>query len=234
MVFQKMKRPQRDFVVEIKSSRRLAKSKPGSIWGSLDLKAHAADVEDLLRADDDGAVVQDSIEVASASDKPDDLQNGSVIPSAIQQKDSGPENTEEPANGPKPNDHHGLRAVADDVKPTMISTAVERKGGASLAASETSSKKTIAKSRRRQVGGVTQTAQKNKPVSESSPIRDDGLAGPSKAEKNVASRPTGKEARRDLAEDLVELEVENRHLKKLLADKLRKENAELKRKLGFS
>ncbi|SFT58186.1 hypothetical protein [Mesorhizobium sp. YR577] len=233
MVFQKMKRPQRDFVVEIKSSRRLAKSKPGSIWGSLDLKAHAADVEDLLRTDDGGAVVQGSIEVASASDKPDDLQNGSVVPSAIQQKDSGPENTEEPANDPKPNDHYGLRAVADDVKPTMISTAVERKGGASLAASETSSKKTIAKSRRR-VGGVPQTAQKNKPVSESSPVRDDGLAGSSKAEKNVASRPTGKEARRDLAEDLVELEVENRHLKKLLADKLRKENAELKRKLGFS
>jgi len=218
-----MKRPQRDFVVEIKSSRRLAKSKPGSIWGSLDLKVHAADVEDLLRADDGGAVVQGSIEVASASDKPDDLQNGSVIPSAIQQKDSDPENTEEPANGPKPNDHHGLRAVADDVKPTMISTAVEKEGGASLAASETSSKKTIAKSRRR-VGGVTQTAQKNKP----------GLAGPSKAEKNVASRPTGKETRRDLAADLVELEVENRNLKKLLADKLRKENAELKRRLGFS
>ncbi len=218
-----MKRPQRDFVVEIKSSRRLAKSKPGSIWGSLDLKAHAADVENLLRADDDGAVVQGSIEIASASDKPDDLQNGSVVPSAIQQKDSGPENTEEPANGAKPNDHHGLRAVADDVKPTMISTAVEKKGGASLAASETSSKKTIAKSRHR-VGGVTQTAQKNKP----------GLAGPSKAEKNVASRPTGKEARRDLAADLVELEVENRNLKKLLTDKLRKENAELKRRLGFS
>ncbi|WP_431324903.1 hypothetical protein [Rhizobium sp. YTU87027] len=39
-----MKKPQRSFVVELKSGRRRQTSKPVSIWGSLDLKAVSAAV----------------------------------------------------------------------------------------------------------------------------------------------------------------------------------------------
>lgn len=44
-----MKKPQRSFVVEYKSGRRKVDSKaPSSIWGSLDLKSVARDVETAL------------------------------------------------------------------------------------------------------------------------------------------------------------------------------------------
>lgn len=44
-----MKKPQRSFVVEYKSSRRKVDSKaPSSIWGNLDLKSVARDVETAL------------------------------------------------------------------------------------------------------------------------------------------------------------------------------------------
>ncbi|WP_353642662.1 transposase [Mesorhizobium sp. WSM2239] len=43
----------------------------------------------------------------------------------------------------------------------------------------------------------------------------------------------GKAPQNDELKDLVKLEEENARLKKLLADRLRKENAELKMKLGF-
>ena len=41
-----MKKPQRKFVVEFKSGRRLTKGGAGSIWGNTDLKAVAREVED--------------------------------------------------------------------------------------------------------------------------------------------------------------------------------------------
>lgn len=290
MVFQKMKRPQRDFVVEIKSSRRLAKSKSGSIWGSLDLKAHAAHVEGLLRTDDDGAATQGSIEVASASDsirlstlplpagtKPNDHQKFSVAPSAIQQKESGSEGSQEPANINEPNeasiggksqsrkarvakmtkerqanDHDGLRTVRDEVEHGMLSsddtgqileplaTVVERydPSDADKEVGGSSSKKNAKSSQR--VAGVSRIAQKKETASESSPSRDEsrdvGLAGACRngSDKNIARSQENKKPLRDLNKGLSELEAENKHLKKLLADKLRKENTELMRKLGFS
>lgn len=46
--------------------------------------------------------------------------------------------------------------------------------------------------------------------------------------KVAAPAPTG-----DGVKDLLALEAENQRLKKMLADRLRKENAELKKKLGL-
>lgn len=47
-------------------------------------------------------------------------------------------------------------------------------------------------------------------------------------------KPSVKNTQLDELKDLVKLEAENAHLKKLLADRLRKENIELKKKLGIS
>jgi len=258
MVFQKMKRPQRDFVVEIKSSRRQAKS-TSSIWGSVDLKAHTAEVEDQLRAADDSTARQDSIEVASETDssrlgllplpetnEPNDRQDVSAKPSTIQQKAPSPENTQGSANIGEPVEagtggksqpiDYGPQAIADVEQRTAsgdspgsilepLATAVE-----SSAASEGNSK-TAAKSRKRPVD-ASRIAKKNETAFQSIPGRDSGLAGmrSGDAGKNLANPRKDGKARSELAR----LEAENRHLKKLFADKLRKENAELKRKLGFS
>ena len=46
-------------------------------------------------------------------------------------------------------------------------------------------------------------------------------------------KAAGQAPQRDELKDLVKLEEENARLKKLLADRLRKENAELKKKLGL-
>ena len=51
-----MKKPQRSFVVEYKSGRRKADSKaPSSIWGNLDLKSVARDVETVLPSELSGS-----------------------------------------------------------------------------------------------------------------------------------------------------------------------------------
>ncbi|MEI5682515.1 transposase [Mesorhizobium sp. CCNWLW179-1] len=47
-------------------------------------------------------------------------------------------------------------------------------------------------------------------------------------------KPSVKNTQSDQLKDLVKLETENAHLKKLLAERLRKENVELKKKLGIS
>lgn len=47
-------------------------------------------------------------------------------------------------------------------------------------------------------------------------------------------KPVGKKGETDELKDLVKLEAENGRLKKLLAERLRKENADLKKKLGIS
>ncbi|MEI5676881.1 MULTISPECIES: transposase [unclassified Mesorhizobium] len=47
-------------------------------------------------------------------------------------------------------------------------------------------------------------------------------------------KPTAKASQSDELKDLVKLESENARLKKLLAERLRKENADLKKKLGIS
>ncbi|RWB25295.1 MAG: transcriptional regulator, partial [Mesorhizobium sp.] len=47
-------------------------------------------------------------------------------------------------------------------------------------------------------------------------------------------RAAGQTTQSDELKDLVKLEEENARLKKLLADRLRKENAELRKKLGLA
>jgi len=82
MGLQKMKRPHRDFVVEIKSSPRLAKTKSSSIWGSFDPKAHATEVEDELRERKVSSAIQNLILVSSAPDN--------VSPDRLPEADAGP------------------------------------------------------------------------------------------------------------------------------------------------
>ncbi|WP_175544402.1 hypothetical protein [Mesorhizobium sp. YR577] len=79
-----MKRPHRDFVVEIRPTRRLTKTKSSSIWGSVDLKAHAVEVEDELRERKDSSAIQSPVQAPTAPDNisSDSLPNADVRPSA--------------------------------------------------------------------------------------------------------------------------------------------------------
>lgn len=73
-----MKTPQRKFVVEFKSPRRLSKTRTNSIWGDTDLKAFAREVEDqpsgLKRSSETrdeisaGATLPGSVDMGSAND----------------------------------------------------------------------------------------------------------------------------------------------------------------------
>lgn len=59
-----MKKPQRNFVVEYKSSRRKTDSKaPSSIWGALDLKSVARNVETTLPVQTSGAMSMSASEL---------------------------------------------------------------------------------------------------------------------------------------------------------------------------
>lgn len=151
-------------------------------------------------------------------------------------------------------DHRGLRAVGDEFGDGLISNdeinpafeplkmAIERYDPSNIEKNNrgfsASSKKNAIS--RRWIAGVSRIAQKNQTASDSSSRRAEsrnlGLDGASTngSDGNIARSQAGPKTSRDLNKDLSELEADNRHLKKLLADKLRRENAELKRKLGFA
>ncbi|MCO5965091.1 hypothetical protein [Sinorhizobium meliloti] len=89
-----MKTPQRRFVVEVKSGRRLPKTKTNSIWGDTDLKALAREVEEKashlfksneapLTPDSGEMGLADPLNAASASEDGGDVDMArAVIPSS--------------------------------------------------------------------------------------------------------------------------------------------------------
>lgn len=210
-----MKRPHRDFVVEIKPSRRLVKSKSNSIWGSVDLKAHSAEVKSQLREGNDRSVVQNPVHTQPASDDAslDVRTETRETPSgqAVSSEASEPLDT----------------VLADAQRPTNIDGSSEVR-----AALKRQPKKATVRQRK---PAASRVAQLNDSTS-------DTLGGRTvkstetrrrKPRKNSGEVPTGTAHQQDLDKDLAGLEAENKRLKKLFADKLHTENAELKRKLSL-
>ncbi|RJG40941.1 hypothetical protein [Mesorhizobium sp. DCY119] len=208
-----MKLPHRDFVVEIKSSRRLTKTKSNSIWGSIDMKAHAAEAEDELRALENSSAIQNPVQVPTAPDNSN--VDRLLVADAGGQEDSG---ASRDALDPIPVNNQDQTKV--DVVPKV------RTGTKSGSRTATG---------RRGAGTALPIVQ----LKEASMMSDSISSGDLKKEErgkrgqrqSSGTTPPGTKTRYDLDKDLVELETENQRLKKLLADKLNSENAELRRKL---
>ncbi|WP_158665212.1 hypothetical protein [Ensifer adhaerens] len=188
-----MKTPQRRFVVEFKSGRRLPKSGGNSIWGDTDLKALAREVEDqsshLFGAGK--ASVQDVREPAPGT-------NASIPASELAVEDVAPE---PPTNPISAGSLGSVSAVTDEV-PGPAPTAIEP-------AAVFKTVKALKKAPQKRVARVLPA-----------PVPSAKAVPPARA---VTAATT--------SDDLATLDAENKRLRHLLANKLRAQNAELKRML---
>ncbi|MEO9340363.1 hypothetical protein ABFT80_23360 [Mesorhizobium sp. SB112] len=208
-----MKWPHRDFVVEIKSSRRAPKSKSSSIWGSLDLKAHAAEVENELRQQDYGAAIPNRIKTPSEPDieNTDRLPNSNMTPRGEMVIGVSSE-----ALDP---------AVASTQNLTIVDEMPKTRADVKSPPQKLSD--------RQRVDSESQTAGPKATNNIASHVLKSVGRRKHRLRKNPGTVSIDTKTSYDLGKDLNKLEAENKRLKKLLADKLYNENAELKRKLGF-
>jgi hypothetical protein len=224
-----MKKPQRNFVVEFKSGSRRQYAKPTSIWGNLDLKAISLEVE----ADAAGQVVQTTN--ISANRSPPSLQSREPLLTKI---------IEQPKTMLPPQEER----MAEETTPIV---------GAENSSTQTVTPITEPKKRRgRQPKTVAPTivaTDEKSSISgdaEVTPVKIGKQARVSKTASVAGAKVAAKQSRKtrvprqetvvvnasagDEMADLLQLEGENQTLRKQLAEKLRSENADLRRRLGHS
>ncbi|CAN7744959.1 transcriptional regulator [Rhizobium leguminosarum] len=218
-----MKKVQRSFAVEYKSGRRKANSNPNSIWGDMDLKSVARDLQDEAmpflsaapRASSD-AMLLPGEQAGPLLTLPIEQETNA---SALQETIMADENdTMTKADTPA--------AAAPDV-PKKV-----RKPRAKKAVPETASAAISVQS----AAASNATAGKQKRGRKAK--SDDGATSARRAPNKRAPRAVQTATEPSVAAvdefaDLLQLEEENQRLRKLLAEKLRAENADLRKRLNL-
>jgi hypothetical protein len=224
-----MKKPQRNFVVEFKSGSRRQSPKPTSIWGNVDLKAISLEVE----ADGSNKTRQPDVKSAN-SPAPRLKAHAQLLTKTIEQPktvlppqeermaeettpvlsaDNSSTETGTPITEPKKRRGRQAKAVASQV------VAGNEKPAASGDTNATPAK------RGKQPRAAKFAAAAEAKVATKQPRK-------TRMPKQVAAAvntPAG-----DEMADLLQLEEENQKLRKQLAEKLRSENANLRKRLGQS
>ncbi|WP_107676121.1 transcriptional regulator [Agrobacterium sp. LAD9] len=221
-----MKKVQRSFAVEYRSGRRKLNSNPNSIWGDTDLKSVAQDLQDeAMPFLSVGA--QDS-KSGSEMSLPGDEQAGALLTLPIEQ-----ETTASALQETKMADENQTMTDADT--PAVAAPDVpkkERKPRAKKAAAETASAAVSAQP------AAASNAAAVKPKRGRKAKSDEGAtsakrAPVKRAPKAVQAATAPSVAAVDEFADLLQLEEENQRLRKLLAEKLRAENADLRKRLNL-
>jgi hypothetical protein len=200
-----MKRPHKNFVVEYKGSRRQP-DKPKSIWGNLDLKSISRDVESEERRRAQQTSVNASLganDKIEAADRKLTAADGQPTTALPVKKEHMEQDSEQSA---KPN-------VQQAAIPSSASEVKKRRG-------PRAKKGTV------NLSSIGVVAKPEAPA-----ISDGAKALEGTRVKRAYSR-TPKPAAEDDWAMLLQLEEENKNLRKLLAEKLRAENADLRRRLG--
>lgn len=224
-----MKRQTRPFVVEVKQKRGSARQ-GRSIWGNLDLAALAAETTKEAEAieqphrqliDSDGAPSN-----AEVRTKP----RAEYLMADPQETESEQTTTEAPAKAevkkriprPKKTKTEPKRSVAKNVAKAAVSEAV------APVPAKAPRKIYSAKERTLKLGQIEKSITGGESIK--SATKQAGISEQTyyQWKKAAASVPESGELK-----DLIALEEENSRLKKLLAERLRKENAELKKRLGL-
>ncbi|BAV52876.1 Transposase (plasmid) [Mesorhizobium loti] len=227
-----MKRQIRPFIVEMKQKR--GKQRPSrSIWGGVDLSKIATEMTQSA----DGAQLPNS-EVIDFSIRPIDAEEGykpqaehimadfheaqtvqtTVAPAKVEAPESKkkvPRAKKAKAELAKPTRKSGARPVPQAAEPAVAVKA------ARTTYSEKERAQKLAQIEKSIAGGATSKSAV-------------GQAGISEQTYYYWKRAVAPSTDSGDLRDLVALEEENKRLKNLLADRLRKENAELKKKLGLA
>ncbi|MBY3123147.1 transcriptional regulator [Rhizobium laguerreae] len=219
-----MKKVQRSFAVEYKSGRRKLSFKPNSIWADTDLKSVAQDLQDEAMPFMSLTPQAKSREMLVSGEEP----AGSLLTLPIEQETNASALQE--------------TTMADE-NDTMINANTP-------AAAAPDVPKKIRKPRAKKAVSETATA----PVSVQPAAASNATAGKQKRGRKAKSDESATSARRapvkrapravhaatapsvaavDEFGDLLQLEEENQRLRKLLAEKLRAENADLRKRLNL-
>jgi hypothetical protein len=212
-----LKKLQRSFTVEYRSDRRKVNSRLKSIWGDLDLKSVAQEVQDEVLPFP--SVTRDA--GGSQMHLPKEEQ-GALLTMPIGQETTAPEEitmTDENVT------------VTDAAAPTVTGPNVakkERKPRAKKASPKTVSTQLASASNA--PAGKQKRGRKPKSVegainAKSTPTKH----GPNAAK--IAAAPSTAAVEEIM--DILQLEEENQRLRKLLAEKLRAENADLRKRLNL-
>jgi hypothetical protein len=228
------------FVVEYKSARRKETPNPNSIWGNLDLRSVARQLQNEAHSIPDQAIPDQAIPdrvVASGADP--GRVSGSPefhplpLTSDAQQLKTTP--IEQEGRMAEDNDVVGnAGADAAEILPTASEEPKKprgrRKKTTSEASGEASGNDVVS-------SGSTKTqAKRGRPKAVTrgrkgaAPNQSAAIEQPVAAAVDTSSELS---APLDELEDLVQLEQENQRLRKLLAEKLREENSSLRKRLGL-
>lgn len=227
-----MKRQTRPFTTEIKQRRRYKKGS-GSIWGDIDLSAAVAETarhfpDTGLQT---GRLIDSSIAAANAEypHKPG-VEHHMANPLEADSTEVGTEPASKAATtDTKKRAPKARRVKAETRQPTRKTDGATSKTEAVAATGKGKGRKVYSQKERDQKlaqiekligrGGTLKAAVQEAGITEQSYYH---------WKKAAAGQTEG-----DDLKDLLTLEEENKRLKRLLAERLRKENAELKKRLGL-
>jgi hypothetical protein len=227
-----MKRQIRPFIVEMKQKRGLQKPSH-SIWGDLDLSKIATEMTQPGYAAQlpNSQVIDFSIRPLDAEegDKPQaeymmaDIHDAQTVQTTV-----APAKVEVPESKKKV--PRGKKAKAELVKPVRKNGAKPAPQAAEAPVAAKTARKTYSENERAQ-----KLAQIEKSIAGGATSKSAvGQVGISEQTYYYWKRAAAPSSDSGDLRDLVALEEENKRLKNLLADRLRKENAELKKKLGLA
>lgn len=216
-----MKKIQRSFVIEYKSGRKKADLKSNSIWGNMDLKSVARDVQEeaMPFLPQDRAAGSDASLTKENGNEPllTPSNSHSKTATATQEATMADDNTTTISNdAPAP-------LVPTDA-PKKQRKPRAKKAAPEAAAADVAAEPAAAGKRAKQVRG-------RKPKAAEAAIS--AKAPAKRAAKAIASPAAVPVDAADEMADLLQLEEENQRLRKLLAEKLRAENADLRKRLNL-
>ncbi len=218
-----MKKVQRSFAVEYRSGRRKLNSKPNSIWGNVDLKSVARDLQDEASPFLAATSQVTSSETAFAGEQ----QAAALLTPPIEQETNASalrETTMADGNDTMTDVETPATAAPDVVKK-------ERKPRVKKAAAETVS---AAVSAQPAPNATAVKPKRGRKAAKSDEAATSAKRAPVKrAPKAVQAAAAPSVAAVDEFADLLRLEEENQRLRKLLAEKLRTENADLRKRLNL-
>ncbi|WP_430252397.1 transcriptional regulator [Neorhizobium sp. DAR64860/K0K1] len=212
-----MKKTQRSFAVEYKSGRRKLDAKPKSIWGNVDLKSVARDVEDeampSLLLGIVGNVPKPELSVHRADPHLLSLTPPEATPTIA-------EESKEMLMADDAETINDVEVPAPEEAP--IAVKKQRKPRAK----KSSVVATTAESAPAGTDGRKKRGRKPRVLVVSTPV-EPAASTPDRIADDAATSAGDEMA------DLLQLEAENQTLRKMLAEKLRAENADLRKKLNI-
>jgi hypothetical protein len=230
-----MRRQTRPFTVEVKQKRGHQK-RNRSIWGDIDLPGLAAETaREFEKNERQNAQLIDSSLLpidADSSESPSgehlmaDPQEAQSVQTATEAPAKA-EVSEQKKKAPRPR-----KAKAQPKRPAESDVAKQttKAAGPSAAAARTGRKIYSEMERALKLGQIEQSISRGSSIK--SAVGQAGISEQTYYQWKKAAAPSPSQG--DDLKDLVALEEENARLKKLLAERLRNENAELKKKLGLN